>query len=234
MQNVHQMLIRRSKQEQLITERPDFLPKRAGKQPKEWPLNTEKTETTIGFIESGQDAHFENTDRFTVVRLLSYLKTSHRYYLDKMLPEIEQSVGHISKFYGQSDPMVSDLILSFHEYKKRLIQHILQEENPFYLYVEKLLDAQKEALTGYDTENLLKASPMDSFPENRNAVEEQLEEVRNIILDHSPEAPLPLPCLIFLTQVDLFAMELEKHGIIKDVVFLPMVQQLEMQLTRKN
>lgn len=234
MQNVHEILISRCKLEQLITERLDYLPQLPNHPPHELAFDAEMVETILEFYEGRQDALFENTHRFTADRLLTYLKATHRYYLDKMLPEIEQSVLHVFTLYRQSDRLLSALVLFFNEYKKELVQHILQEENTFFPHVEKLLDAQKGTLPLCEAENLLKASPLERFAEHHDAVEDRLEEVRTIILNHSPEGALPFAYRIFLTQVDIFAMELEKHGIIEDVLFLPMVQQLELKLARKN
>ncbi len=228
------MLISRCRLEQLITERLDYLPKIPGHPSHDLDFDAEMVETIVEFHEGRQDTLFEKASRFSLERLLAYLKATHLYYLEKMLPEIEQSVLHVFSLYRQSDRLLSALVLFFNEYKKELVQHILQEESTFFPYVEKLLEAQKGGYPKYTMENLLKTSPLELFLEHHDAVEDRLEEVRNIILNHSPEGNLPFPYRIFLTQVDIFAMELEKHGIIEEVLFLPMVQHLEMELTRKN
>lgn len=234
MQSVHETLISRCKFEQLITERLDYLPQIPNHPPRQSAFDTEMVETILEFYEGRQNALFENTHRFTLERLLAYLKATHRYYLDKMLPEIEQSVLHVFTHYQQSDNLLSALVLFFKEYKKELAQHILQEENTFFIYVEKLLAVQKGLLPEFEAKKILEASPLEHFLENHDAVEDRLTEVRTIVLNHSPEVTLPFPYHIFLTQVDIFIVELEKHGIIEDVLFLPMVQQLEMKLVQKN
>lgn len=147
-----------------------------------------------------------------------------------MLPEIEQSVLHVFTTYRENDRLLSALALFFNEYKEELVKHIRREENEFFPYVEKLLHASRGIHTESVSEKIMKHSSLEHFLLTHDNVEEKLDEVRDIIRRHSPEGPLPFPYRIFLTQVDIFAMELKKHGVIEDHLFVPMVLKLEAGL----
>ncbi len=234
MQNAHEELINRYKMQQLVTERLDYLPKGEKDDDKEMAFDAEMVEAILEFYEGRQEALFENANRFTVERLLAYLKATHRYYLNKMLPEIEQSVLHVFTTYRESDRLLSALALFFNEYKEELVQHIRREEKEFFPYVQRLLNARRGIHTENEVESILKQSPLEQFLLTHDAVEDKLDEVREIIRSHSPSGPLPFPYRIFLNQVDIFAMELKKHGVIEDHLFVPMVLKLETELIRKH
>lgn len=84
MQNVHQELINRYNLQGLVTERLDFLPKSNAENEngREMAFDAETVEAIPEFYEGRREALFENRHRFTMERLLAYLKATHRYYPD--------------------------------------------------------------------------------------------------------------------------------------------------------
>jgi regulator of cell morphogenesis and NO signaling len=157
------------------------------------------------------------------------LQATHRYYLTKKLPEIEQSLVHIFSKYGQSHQLLASLAYFFNDYKINLIEHIRLEERELFPYIRKLIDASKDP--SVDKKAVLNPNfNINKFIEAHSPIEDELEEVSQLIRRYSGNESMPLPYKIFLNQVEFLELELRKHAIIEDHVLVPMAIELEKNL----
>lgn len=177
----------------------------------------------------------EELRRFSLPQLVTYLQSTHRYYLQKKLPEIEQSLWHIMHASQQVDThqVLSSLVLFFNRYKEELIEHIQMEEKGLFPYIWTLHQAQTEGWTGQALQNLLLDSPLKKFNENHDSIEDELVTVKDILFAYTRGNDLPLSFRIFLNQVQLFELELQKHAVLEDHVLVPLVKEIEKELSQR-
>lgn len=90
---------------------------------------------------------FEKMYKFSLEEILTYLQATHRYYLTKKLPEIEQSLVDIFSKYSESYQLLASLAYFFNNYKAKLIDHIRFEEKDLFPYIQLLIKASKGCKT---------------------------------------------------------------------------------------
>lgn len=234
--NTHKELITRNQNYQLVTERLDVTFQTAeDNATKTIQLDHELVELILDLYDNDVDPEFSYLQmrRFSIKDILNYLQASHRFYLTKKLPEIEQSLLHIFSKYGQTHQLLASLALFFNEYKTKLIAHFRMEEREFFPYIKKLIKASNGELSKEELLALMASTSIDSFNDNHDPIEDELQEVRAIISQHS-DKKTPLPYRVFLNQVEIFEHELRKHAIIEDHVLVPMAMELEKKLKEEN
>jgi regulator of cell morphogenesis and NO signaling len=180
--------------------------------------------------EFDRDGIISSMENFSVVELLKFLKVSHQYYLSKTLPEIEQSLLHITGRYSEVQRMLTSLAFFFNSYKNRLVSHMQKEDEILFPFIDGLVLAKKGELSAVEVSFLLTKNIINDFEENHDAVEDELSEVIKVLFKLSSTKNIPLPFRVFLNQISFFELELRKHAIIEDEVLLPKVKELEKRL----
>lgn len=176
---------------------------------------------------------YDELNECSVFELLDYLKKSHRFYLDKKLPEIELTATQVFKKYNETHTLLSYVCIFFNGYKKQLVDHILFEEKKLFPYVSKLIEIDSKDATSEEILEVLNQFSTREFITNHTHVEEELQEVRKVILNCTSSDRLPLPYNVFLNQLHYFEIELTKHATIEDEILIPKVIELEAHLLKK-
>lgn len=193
-------------------------------------LDDELLELIFDLYDDDRDFPFQKIRKFSIGEILTYLQATHRYYLTKKLPEIEQSLLHIFSRYGKTHELLAELCLFFNDYKNDLIEHVKMEEREFFPYIKRLVKAANGEMATHEITELLSTASIAQFNDHHDSIEDELKEVSTIIKRYSEYEATPLPYRIFLNQVELFELELRKHAIIEDHVLVPMAMELEAKL----
>lgn len=228
----YEELISTTKMYELVTERLDVAALEQ-KSSDGIELNHELVELILDLYDADSESDFfqEKLRKFSLEEIVAYIHASHRYYLTKKIPELEQSLLHIFSKYGQTHQLLASLAMFFNQYKNKLVHHFKLEEKLVLPYIKQLIDAKNGNLTPEEQKALLEKSSIQAFSDGHDEVEEELKEVSVIIHNYvDKDHQLPLPYRIFLNQVELFEMELRKHQIIEDHVLVPLAEELEKKL----
>jgi len=228
----YEELISTTKMYELVTERLDVAALEQ-KSSDGIELNHELVELILDLYDADSESDFfqEKLRKFSLEEIVAYIHASHRYYLTKKIPELEQSLLHIFSKYGQTHQLLASLAMFFNQYKNKLVHHFKLEEKLVLPYIKQLIDAKNGNLTPEEQKALLEKSSIQAFRDGHDEVEEELKEVSVIIHNYvDKDHQLPLPYRIFLNQVELFEMELRKHQIIEDHVLVPLAEELEKKL----
>jgi regulator of cell morphogenesis and NO signaling len=229
----YEELISTTKMYELITERLDesSLPEKQTFEGIE--LNHELVELILDLYDNDSDADFfhQKLRKFSLEEIVTYIQASHRYYLTKKVPELEQSLLHIFSKFGQTHQLLASLALFFNQYKNKLVRHFKLEESLVLPYIKKMILADRGLMGKEELTALFASQSIRAFTDHHDEVEEELKEVSVIIHNfvEQGEQP-PLPYRIFLNQVELFEMELRKHALIEDHVLVPLAEELEKKL----
>ena len=160
----------------------------------------------------------EDFESFKLSAIVDYLQKTHRYYLEKKLPEIEQSIHLLSKAYPESHPLLKLLHSFYIAYAQHLAKHIEVEERELLPYILELEGQQV---------NRVKKGIVQQFIEEHHDTEKDLEEVRNTILHYSPPEDNQTLYRILLSQLQVLEKDLAVHALIEDDVLLPRALELE-------
>lgn len=224
-------LVESNKMYQLVTERLDVVDPAAQDIYARFNMESELMELILELYNHDEENfQYQQLHKFSVDQVLAYLQASHKFYLSKKLPEIEQTMSHIFNKYGSTHQLLTSLTAFFNEYKNRLVEHIRMEEKTFFPFIKNLIAASKGEMGAVDVKTLLESDSVDNFNDNHDPIEDDLKTVSSIIHSYSTDEETPLPYRVFLNQVELFEMELRKHAIIEDHVLVPMAKELENKL----
>ena len=150
--------------------------------------------------------------------LLSYLKTSHRYYLDERFPHIEEHLQHIIDACGQKfGPMLSHF---YDEYKQEVMRHIqYYEEEVVFPYIEALIHGRRND-----------SYKIDEFEHNHTNIQDVLDDMMNILLKYLPGDILPKERIEISLDIMELSDDLNRHSLIEDRILIPYVELLENAL----
>jgi regulator of cell morphogenesis and NO signaling len=196
-------------------------------------MSYEFIEKILKAYDTGYEFPYAELEQCSLTELVSYLQKSHNFYLKKKLPEMELTSISVFNKYHDSHTLISYLCLFFNDYKKRIVEHIKFEESQLFPYVINLLNTDSGNFDQNYIFNALNSFSAKQFLQNHTHLEDELQEVRQVILKYSEKNKSPLPFKIFLTQLHHFEIELTKHAIIEDEIFIPKVIELEAHLLKK-
>lgn len=159
--------------------------------------------------------------------ILEYLRESHRYYLSKKLPEIEQQLFHLYAKFPEYR-LFKVLYLFFQDYKVHLIKHIDSEERTVFTYVDLLLKAKQPSKE--ERMILLQGSPsLNHFIQEHHDTEKDLTAMRKILKSDDTYQQLH-PTSMLLHQLSSLENHLNIHARLEDEVFVPKALELEKSI----
>jgi regulator of cell morphogenesis and NO signaling len=172
------------------------------------------------FIGSGIKPSFDEYSTLSVPAMLNYLRLSHAYFLEFMLPSIRQKL--VSAVDCSSRNEVAFLILQFFdEYAGEVQRHMEYENANIFAYVEGLLTGRRSpgfSLNQYENE---------FSHASHKSMDTKFSDLKNIIIRYCP--PAQNNNLLNAALQDLFSFEedLTSHCQVEDTLFIPMVSLLE-------
>lgn len=200
---------------------------------KEKKLNSDFFGKIISTYDDTQNFPFAELQNCCLNELLGYLKLSHKFYLQRKLPEIELTAMQVFRKFSDVHPLLSYLCVFFSEYKEQLTGHILYEEKVLFPYIDNLLRIDCSGTKPEEILSVLNQFSTREFITNHSDVEEELQSVRKAILNYTSSTGWPLPFRMLLRQLYYFEIELNKHALIEDEILIPKVIELEAHLLKK-
>jgi regulator of cell morphogenesis and NO signaling len=167
---------------------------------------------------------------FPIGLVVDYIKRTHVYYLQKKLPEIEQSILLLSSLYTSHHPILAALQNFFHRYCQDLTAHIQAEETKLLPYIALLHRAGSDA--GSFSEYIITCQEysISRFLADHHDTEDELRDIRQTIRLYEPPATNESLYRILLAQLQTFEQDLCVHAHIEDEVLIPKAQQMETAL----
>ena len=148
--------------------------------------------------------------------IISYLRASHRFYLESMLPSIAEGVERVLESY---DAKQSAILRRFYEsYAEEVRAHLHYEESVIFPHVESLLSGS------------VAEKNMSDYMAHHTDICDKGDDIKSIVIKYLPEScPTHVRCdLLF----NLFRMrdDLSKHTLIELKLLTPMVIAEERRL----
>lgn len=169
-------------------------------------------------------------DPFPIGLIVDYIKRTHVFYLQKKLPEIEQSILLLSGLYTSHHPILAALQNFFLRYCQDLTAHIQAEETKLLPYIDLLHRAGNKA--GSFSEYIIACQEysISRFLADHHDTEDELRDIRQTIRLYEPPATNESLYRILLAQLQTFEQDLCVHAHIEDQVLIPKALQLESLL----
>jgi len=166
----------------------------------------------------------------SVKEVVSYLSKTHSYYLERIIPEIE---NRINRLIQHSDLSKKEFLLVknfFEEYKKELYVHISLEEEQVYPYMAEIADAYHKKSLSAELKKKIISYPISSYEQEHSDIEAKLFDLKNILIKY-----LQTPKDSYLRNqvlIELFTLEqdLNDHSRIENMVLVPQIMEMEKTL----
>jgi regulator of cell morphogenesis and NO signaling len=161
---------------------------------------------------------------FSPVLIVSYLKKTHRYYLDYNIPALEQLLDLFLSGY-RGDVKDLKIIRTFYsKYKQELTAHIRHEEEQVFPYVLAVVKASESAS---DLDNGFEIYSIKNFEKEHSNVDEKLFDLKNIIIKYMNPVYDDNHCNSFLFSLCELEKDLKDHARIEDKILVSKVLELE-------
>ena len=169
-------------------------------------------------------------DSFPIPLIVDYIQRTHIYYLEKKLPEIEQSIVLLSGHYESQHPILIALQNFFHHYVKDLSEHIHAEETTLLPYLGVMREAHHSP-AGFSRFLVLHGEySIDRFISEHRDTEDELKDIRQTIRLYEPPVTNESLYRILLSQLQAFEQDLCVHAHIEEEVLIPKAQAMERSL----
>src|ERR1700722_18975048 len=169
-------------------------------------------------------------DGFAVPLIVDYIQRTHIYYLEKKLPEIEQSIVLLTGYYESQHPILLALQNFFLHYVQDLSEHIHAEEASLLPYIGLLQNAAQSA-NGFSRFLLGRGQySVDRFLSEHHDTEDELKDIRQTIRLYEPPVTNESLYRILLSQLQTFEQDLCIHAHIEEEVLIPKAKALEKDL----
>jgi len=172
--------------------------------------------------------------KLSIEKVVGYLKATHQFYLDQMIPEIENRINALMQHFDINQKQFLLVKNFFEEYKKELYTHTQLEEEMVYPYV---IDVNKAYHSQELTEELarrIKNHPINCYAQEHSDIESKLFDLKNILIKYLPPPEQSYLRNQVLTALFKLENDLNDHSRIENLVLVPMISEMETQLFSKN
>jgi regulator of cell morphogenesis and NO signaling len=164
--------------------------------------------------------------------VVNYLTTTHSYYLETALPEVEQNIFQLlerSDLSSREAALVTDF---FNDYKKEFMEHLSEEEQHVLPYILEL--ERQSALEQPDADFLkrLQRYSIREFEKGHDRLETSLENLSRLIIKYLPPCDDFQLCQQVLNQLSALVKDLVDHADMEDKILIPRVAELEQAMLR--
>jgi len=154
---------------------------------------------------------------FSPLLIVDYLKNTHAYYTGFSLPQIEELIHRLLESMPEQNNEMKMIETFYLAYKKKLLEHIAEEEQQVFPFVEKLVQAPESiANPAFDF----------NFEKDHEHVDLELDDLKNIILKYMVPRYDVLVCNKLMEEIYRFEKDIHDHSRMEDAILIPQVKHL--------
>jgi regulator of cell morphogenesis and NO signaling len=193
-------------------------------------INIEFFLTILNAFHDRQFFPKKHLQSFPAKLLIQYLNKSHLYYLEEKVPEIEFSIEQLKNNTDLSPETFTLLKNFFEEYRNELTNHINNEEERVYPYVQKLEDAINSGKISDTLIQEMEEYSITDYEEDHDDIESKLYDLKNIIIKYLPSSENDNQYFNLLKELFMLESDLNEHSRIEDLILVPKVEAMEFTL----
>jgi regulator of cell morphogenesis and NO signaling len=160
--------------------------------------------------------------------IISYLQSSHHYYLDEKCPAIRGFIDELRLLNPGSE--LNLLEKFFTEYLTELQEHLEYEDKTVFPYIRDLF-LQAEAGS---SENIDNKYSVITYKDHHHDIEEKLTDIKNLLVKYLPLQDNNQIRRKLLFTLYEFEYDLHIHSHIEDSILIPLVESLERNRGMKH
>lgn len=176
------------------------------------------------FISQSIKPSFDEFTSLSAGSMLTYLRNSHTFFLDFMLPSIRREF--VDAVDCSTNNEIGFLILKFFDdYVAEIACHQTYEADHLFSYVEGLLQGKRKAdvcLADFENDHV--------HSDHDRLIAQKMSDLKNIIIRYCPSSSKKEQLNDALLHLFEFENDLSSHTQLEDTIFTPVVALLESQV----
>lgn len=169
---------------------------------------------------------------YPVDLIIEYLKHSHFLFVKHKLPYIARLVESFRANHEEYAAVERDLKLVFPLFVEDFIQHIYEEEDTFFRFIQMLERASKGKYTPTKLYFLLERNSVQKFSVDHETHDDEMEGIRRITKDYLITAETPLHIKVLYNELKAFESSLITHARIENEILFPKAMALEAKVKK--
>ena len=160
---------------------------------------------------------------YSLPLILEYLANTHDFYLQRCLPEIEQSLESLAKISEQRDHFLSATSLLFLDFKRHLISHIQLEEEKLFPAIQYRIGVASNEIPLQQFSSRMDNSDLEIFSHEHSDEEEQTVTLLKALANIKSRGTLHR---VLTNQIINLQNDLLIHAKIEEEILIPRAKQL--------
>lgn len=165
--------------------------------------------------------------------IIDYLLKTHGYYKDYVAPDIEASIQDLINSCQTKCDNLNMIHAFYTTYKEELINHLTNEEEHFFPYVEKVSE-QFHSDRSTDNKTIHINFSYEEHKAEHDNVVEKLFDLKNLIIKYLPPDYDQNICNDLLYKLFMFDKDLNDHERLEDYILVPRLSYMEDQLNLRE
>jgi regulator of cell morphogenesis and NO signaling len=164
---------------------------------------------------------------YPVDLIIEYLKHSHFIFIKHKLPYIAKLVESFKAKHNDYLIIERDLKLVFPLFVEDFIEHIYEEEDTLFNYIQVLERASKGDFSPSKLYYLMEKNSVRKFAMDHEAHDDEMEGIRKITKDYFVNVHTPLHIRVMYHELKDFEKSLITHARIENEILFPKAMNIE-------
>jgi regulator of cell morphogenesis and NO signaling len=193
-----------------------------------------KTEQVVKELEFPTHLHEADLPlvSYPVDLIIEYLKHSHFIFIKHKLPYIARLVESFKSKHDDYAFVERDLKLVFPLFVEDFIEHIYEEEDTLFKYIQALERATKGNYSPSRLYYLMEKNSVQKFAMEHEAHDDEMEGIRKITKDYSIGPNTPLHIKVVYGELKEFEKSLITHARIENEILFPKAMAIENKVKK--
>jgi regulator of cell morphogenesis and NO signaling len=188
-----------------------------------------KTDQVVKELES--PSHVKEADlplmSYPVDLIIEYLKHSHFIFIKHKLPYIARLIESFKAKHDDYITIERDLKLVFPLFVEDFIEHIYEEEDTLFHYIQALERATKGEYTPGKLFYMMEKNSIRKFAMEHEVHDDEMEGIRKITKDYQLISTTPLHIKVMYNELKAFEQSLITHARIENEILFPKAMTIE-------
>lgn len=191
-----------------------------------------KVEQVIRELES--PTHDQENDlpliSYPIDLIIEYLKHSHFLFIKNKLPYIAKLIEAFKADHDDFRTVEKDLKILFPLFVEEFIEHIYEEEDTLFVYIQALERATKNQGNPSKLFYLLEKNSVQKFAMEHEAHDDVMDGIRRITKNYNLDIRSPLHVKVIYNELKEFEKNLTTHARIENEILFPKAMVLENKI----
>jgi len=190
-------------------------------------LNTESVFKAMELVNDNSSNTQKQLQSFPAELMVEYLKHAHFMFVKKRMPYVAQLIDGLTEVDFRYKALAEDLKAIFPLFVEDFIEHIYEEEDTFFTYVNHLSRFLKDDVPSSEVFYLMEKNSVREFSLDHEVHDNEMEGFRKITNNFTYCDEADLQIKVLYSELERLENDLILHAKIENEILFPKALQLE-------